>query len=115
VNCSKCVHYKGGGGTSNCLECAKYKYLQIKMTPRPQIKMDIVPDSIYENIATDFKHLDIPEAIQKLPIDCGLIIMGCYFLGATEREVSEALNISERTCRYKKKFSLKKIKSLMQF
>ena len=115
MNCSKCQHYRNGQGSAHCLECIKYKNLQLKLIPRPQIKVDIIPDSIFENIESEFKNLDIPEAIKKLPLECGLIIMGCYFLGATEKDISQALNISERTCRYKKKFSLKKIKSLMQF
>lgn len=113
MNCVSCPHYHCGKGSKQCLKCDKYKHFQVKHTPRPQINIEILPDAILESIADNKTKIDIINAIRKLPLQYSAPLILKYILNISNEETAKYLKISLSNLHKKNKFSINKIRELI--
>lgn len=114
MNCIDCNSYNRGKGTKTCLKCKQYIEILKQSTKRTTIPIDIVPDTILHAIP-DNKEMDIKQALQQLPLEYSVPLMMYHVLNASQREISNYLNISQQQASKKINFAIDIIKKITVF
>jgi len=87
MDCSACSHWSNGRGEQACLQCKRYRDLQIKSIRRQSIKTEHIPDAILENIA-DPRGRDLMSIIKQLPGQFSTPIMQRSVLSMSVKEIA---------------------------
>jgi DNA-directed RNA polymerase specialized sigma24 family protein len=111
MQCTHCDNYNRGHGQPACLKCQKYKDILLQSVRRNTIAIDVVPDTILNNIP-DPRSITILDAIRQLPLELSMPLLAYHILGANQREIANHYNISRRAVQGKIKKSIEIIKEL---
>jgi DNA-directed RNA polymerase specialized sigma24 family protein len=115
-DCQKCEVYQRtkGKGNQSCIICPTYKKYQVKSAPRQKIPIDILPDTIRDQIADSSAHMpDIIEAIQLLPDDLSAIISMRYISNLTQGSVASILRCQQSTIARREAAAMHSLKNIL--
>jgi DNA-directed RNA polymerase specialized sigma24 family protein len=114
MNCTDCDNYQRGKGRPACLKCAKYKDILIQSVKRQTIAIDVIPDTILNDIP-DQRAVTILDAIRQLPLELSTMLLMYHVLDANQREIAQHLQISQQQVSKKINFALDIIRKLTIF
>jgi DNA-directed RNA polymerase specialized sigma subunit len=115
VNCTTCQSYNRGFGSPACLKCGKYKDVCKASVKRRTLPIEVVPQSILEEIVDDRPQISsIIDALRALPAENAALIAMVYFGGLTQSEAADVLKISQSAASRKINISIEIIKKMVK-
>ena len=96
MNCTTCSGYNRGFGKKACLQCPKYRDVQLKSGKRRSIKIELLPDEILNNYP-DVRERNVQGAIKLLPLRLAIPLLARFLAGATVAEIAQDQGISAAT------------------
>ena len=115
MNCTTCQSYNRGFGSPACLKCGKYKDICKASVKRRTLPIEVVPQSILEEIVDDRPQISsIIDALRALPADHAALISMVYFGGLTQSQAADILKISQSAASRKINFAIGIIKKMVK-
>jgi DNA-directed RNA polymerase specialized sigma24 family protein len=109
LNCNNCPHYRNGKGCRACLNCEQYLNIIQQSGKRKTVRYETMPQVILESLP---EMESMKGVLQTIPFEYAMILLGRFFLNASNRELSEFHGVSQQTIINKIKTGLRIIRKL---
>ena len=113
-NCTDCDSYQRGKGRPACLQCQKYKDILLSTTKRQTIRIDVIPDTILNDIP-DNRAVTLLDALKQLPLELSVPVIMRHILDASLREIADYHGYSRTSGTAKIKNAIEIIKKMTVF